>query len=496
MWGSSTNNQRIERLWLDVGKQFARIWRAFFICLEDCHQLDRSNTHHLWLLQVLFLGQINSSALEFQQHWNLHGVSGPTTHNQTPEDMRFLGQLEHGIQDDIYEDVPPEILQEYLGVDADNSQTAEGSGAGLAAEDHIQTLGEADDDHGGDDLDEMELEPAEREVLSGLQEQLQVEQATHRCPFEREEEILAFEELLAEALESEVIPHGYGVRPEEWENGVYPEEIYGTQLRLHVYQLCRTSRILRDMFLLVQSDADGSTPDKPVVLDNYGTKAEWVAYITHEYPTHHQSEPVVRNADYWYNLLTFGDKFEAPWAVRDAKEALDTMDVFPFTPVTHLALGRTYGFQDWISAAAAQVLQTPQLDFSEHDCALLGSRTMRLIDRMNFKLSRRRQKLVTLLPLRLAIHSTACPYPTQCGVSWRTVCDRIQLAFFSYPNPSTESSIADLVRNPQSGTETAPMLSMSLVCRERVRRLVLDDLKGEDISIVEDATAKIASLAY
>ncbi|KAG8781599.1 hypothetical protein FRC12_021723 [Ceratobasidium sp. 428] len=235
MWGSSTNNQRIERLWLDVGKQFARIWRAFFICLENCHQLDRSNTHHLWLLQVLFLGQLNSSALEFQQHWNLHGVSGPTTHNQTPEDMRFLGQLEHGIQDDIYEDVPLEILQQYLGVDT--NENTQGSGTNLAAEDHIQPLGEVDNDGGGDDLDERDLEPEEQDILSGLREQLQVEQATHvrhppvrvpvqRCPFDQEEEILAFEELLAETLESGDVPHGYGVRPEEWENGVYPEEVY------------------------------------------------------------------------------------------------------------------------------------------------------------------------------------------------------------------------------------------------------------------------------
>ncbi|KAG8781600.1 hypothetical protein FRC12_021724 [Ceratobasidium sp. 428] len=284
--------------------------------------------------------------------------------------------------------------------------------------------------------------------------------------------------------------------PDELAARLFYVLIYGTKLRLHAYQLCRTSRTLRDMFLLVKSDADGSTPDKPVVLDNHGTKAQWVAYITHIYPTHHQSKPVVRDADYWYNLLTFGDKFEAPWAVKDAKEALDAMDVFPFSPVAHLALGRTYGFQDWISSAAAQVVQMPQLDFSEHDCALLGSRTMRLIDRMNFQLSRRRQRLVTLLPLRLAMHSTACPYSTQCGGSWRTVCDRIQLGLFSYPNPLSESSIADLIRNPKAGTETAPMLSMSLVCQERVRRLVLDDLKGEDVLIVEDATAKIASLAY
>ena len=30
MWGPSVFNTRIERLWLEVGKRFARQWRAFF----------------------------------------------------------------------------------------------------------------------------------------------------------------------------------------------------------------------------------------------------------------------------------------------------------------------------------------------------------------------------------------------------------------------------------------------------------------------------------
>ena len=34
MWGSSTHNTQIERLWVEVGTQFARSWRAFFFRLE------------------------------------------------------------------------------------------------------------------------------------------------------------------------------------------------------------------------------------------------------------------------------------------------------------------------------------------------------------------------------------------------------------------------------------------------------------------------------
>jgi hypothetical protein len=40
MWGTSTHNTRIERLWVEVGKEFARAWRAFFFRLERRHYLD------------------------------------------------------------------------------------------------------------------------------------------------------------------------------------------------------------------------------------------------------------------------------------------------------------------------------------------------------------------------------------------------------------------------------------------------------------------------
>ncbi|KAK6984404.1 hypothetical protein R3P38DRAFT_3332842 [Favolaschia claudopus] len=58
IWGSSTHNTRIERLWVEVGSQFARRWRAFFYRLEALHGLDCRNLHHLWLIQ-------NGTAIRF-----------------------------------------------------------------------------------------------------------------------------------------------------------------------------------------------------------------------------------------------------------------------------------------------------------------------------------------------------------------------------------------------------------------------------------------------
>lgn len=90
MWGSSTSNTRIEQLWVEVGTQFARRWRAFFFRLEWLHNLDRKNPHHLWLLHLLFLEEINHDCDEFQLQWNTHPISG-LDHGKSPQVCCCLG---------------------------------------------------------------------------------------------------------------------------------------------------------------------------------------------------------------------------------------------------------------------------------------------------------------------------------------------------------------------------------------------------------------------
>lgn len=96
MWGSSTSNTRIERLWVEVGVQFARPWKAFFLRLERLHHLDRENAAHLWLLHFLFLDTINDDCKLFQSHWNSHPISGKG-HDQTPNVhfLKFLISADH-----------------------------------------------------------------------------------------------------------------------------------------------------------------------------------------------------------------------------------------------------------------------------------------------------------------------------------------------------------------------------------------------------------------
>jgi len=81
----STQNSRIEHIWVKLGTQFVCWWCGFFVHCERCHHLNIENINHLWLLQRLFLGPIDGDCEVFHQEWNLHPISGPTTNNKSPQ---------------------------------------------------------------------------------------------------------------------------------------------------------------------------------------------------------------------------------------------------------------------------------------------------------------------------------------------------------------------------------------------------------------------------
>ncbi|KAJ6585819.1 hypothetical protein B0H19DRAFT_883509, partial [Mycena capillaripes] len=80
MWGLSTRSTRIERLWVEVGTQFARRWR------------------------------------DFQANWNLNPLGGTRNKGQSPADIRFISQTQHGVDED-QPGVHPTILEKYYGVE-------------------------------------------------------------------------------------------------------------------------------------------------------------------------------------------------------------------------------------------------------------------------------------------------------------------------------------------------------------------------------------------
>ncbi|KAJ6552913.1 hypothetical protein B0H19DRAFT_949233, partial [Mycena capillaripes] len=221
----STRNTRIERLWVEVGTQFARRWRAFFTCLGRLHHLDRKNPSHLWLLHRLFLFAINDDCSEFQDEWNLHPISGRTTSDQSPADMRFLGQTTQGVYaTDPLDGIHPDAINRYYGVEGARRRRPHGeTGAGHASDDE-GALGNDSDDEGFEPDPEEELENQIQADQAQNVRHAPVKVARHESPFENEEHETAFLELLQIVLsQPDQQPEGYGILPDEWEEEGYGE---------------------------------------------------------------------------------------------------------------------------------------------------------------------------------------------------------------------------------------------------------------------------------
>ncbi|KAJ7722827.1 hypothetical protein B0H16DRAFT_493308, partial [Mycena metata] len=219
IWGSSTNNTRIERLWVEVGSQFARRWRAFFYRLEALHGLDRGNPHHLWLLHFLFLDSINADCEDFRVEWNHHPISGEG-HDQSPEDMCFLGQVHDGMYVDDCEGVHPNVIQRYYGTHGPVLRRAAGqTGAGQLDDEEISLPPDdlSIDSEQDDDLVEQ-IEEAHAENFHHDA----VPVPKHADPFSDDESMELFYASLEEAIHQRLVPPGYGLRPEEWGDEGYP----------------------------------------------------------------------------------------------------------------------------------------------------------------------------------------------------------------------------------------------------------------------------------
>ncbi len=89
--GSSTHNQRIERLWRDVHGAVTKLYYELFYHLEECGLLDPLNDMHLFCLHYVYLPRINRALGIFKRAWNNHGVR--TMHNATPQQLFTEGAL-------------------------------------------------------------------------------------------------------------------------------------------------------------------------------------------------------------------------------------------------------------------------------------------------------------------------------------------------------------------------------------------------------------------
>ncbi len=72
--GSSTHNQRIERLWVDMHRSVTSLYYRLFYFLEQSDLLDALNEMHLCALHYVFIPRINRALKVFQEGWNHHGI--------------------------------------------------------------------------------------------------------------------------------------------------------------------------------------------------------------------------------------------------------------------------------------------------------------------------------------------------------------------------------------------------------------------------------------
>ncbi|KIJ26758.1 hypothetical protein M422DRAFT_272163 [Sphaerobolus stellatus SS14] len=212
MWGSSTHNTRIERLWLEVGRCFARGWRAFFTRLERLHNLDHNNSQHLWLLHHLFLGEINDDCGAFEQHWNSKPIHSKEAKNQSPNAIFFLGQVENGTYVDGLDKVHPDILDRYYGV----------HGAPMQREPHQSGAGQDPEEEENRQLDAASLDQVVQDIADGQQTHVRhnaIKPPSASSPFS---DLNLFSETFQRLEESKFLPYGFGIRAKEWQDSIYP----------------------------------------------------------------------------------------------------------------------------------------------------------------------------------------------------------------------------------------------------------------------------------
>ncbi|KAG2097403.1 hypothetical protein BD769DRAFT_1369076, partial [Suillus cothurnatus] len=231
-------NSRIERSWVEVGTQFAHMWHAFFYWLERLHGLDVSNAQHLWLLHELFLEKIESDCYTFQAEWNAHPISGEG-HNQSPNDMRLMGQHEHGLYVDDCEGIHPDIIRQYYGtagkpIHRAPYQTGAGhpldeiysaSGSTDGESDDEETEEEWEDINNSEDVDTEDMQELPQLIAAdhdGHFHHKPVCVPKHASPFSSVTLQDTFHQALAQVQEAKHIPDGFSVLPHEWDDDEYP----------------------------------------------------------------------------------------------------------------------------------------------------------------------------------------------------------------------------------------------------------------------------------
>ena len=90
--GTSTHNQRIERLWRDVFRVVCVNYYYLFQSMEERGILDKNDYIHMISLHSVFLPRLNRTLESFTSAWNNHAIR--TEHNWTPNQIWVNGNID------------------------------------------------------------------------------------------------------------------------------------------------------------------------------------------------------------------------------------------------------------------------------------------------------------------------------------------------------------------------------------------------------------------
>ncbi len=93
--GSSTHNERIERLWRDVHRCVSVLFADTFRGMQESNILDCLNEVDMFCLHFTFIPRINTCLQSFVESWNNHCIS--TERNLTPNQLFIQGCIRQGM---------------------------------------------------------------------------------------------------------------------------------------------------------------------------------------------------------------------------------------------------------------------------------------------------------------------------------------------------------------------------------------------------------------
>lgn len=137
------------------------------------------------------------------------------------QDIRLLGQLDHGIYVDECSGIHPDVINEFYGTDGQVYERAEGeTGAGQLSDEEIPQLIET-----GIEMQESDFNELEEYIEEAHKAKFDVENVScprHQSPFKTDDLEIVFSTAFEQVRNLNLIPSGYGLLPEEWEDMAYP----------------------------------------------------------------------------------------------------------------------------------------------------------------------------------------------------------------------------------------------------------------------------------